>query len=156
MRIRFLWIGKTRDPWLTKLEDKYLERLERFFVTERVTLPELKKTDVRQRPSQFSREGSLIEKKLSPGGWLVVVDEAGEQRSSQELAGYLEGALNSGVPELTFLVGGYLGVPDKTKDSAHLRLSLGRLTLPHELARVVLVEQVYRAVTILKGLPYHR
>jgi 23S rRNA (pseudouridine1915-N3)-methyltransferase len=76
--------------------------------------------------------------------------------TSRQFAGFLERLLNRGVSETTFLIGGYLGIPEELKTKAEKTMSLSRLTLPHELARVVLLEQTYRAATILKGMPYHK
>lgn len=156
MRLRFLWIGKTRDPQCAGLEGKYLERLRQFFPADSASVPELRKTDQRQKSTQLEREAQLIEKKLSDRTYLVVLDEQGREYTSVELASVLQRLMDQGISEMTFLVGGSSGIPDKIKCLADMRISLSKLTLPHELARVVLLEQIYRAVTIMKGLPYHK
>lgn len=156
MRLRFLWIGKTRDLQCAELEGRYLDRLRHFFPTDSASVPELRKTDQRQKSSQLGREAQRIEKKLSDQTYLVVLDEQGREYTSAELASFLQRLMDQGVSEITFLVGGSSGIPDKIKRLADMKISLSKLTLPHELARIVLLEQIYRAVTIMKGLPYHK
>lgn len=156
MRLRFLWIGKTRDPLLAGMEEKYLKRIEQQLPVQITLVPDFKKTDPHQESAQSAREAQRIEGTLSPKTYLAVLDHQGEELSSPRLASSLEDLMNRGVLEVTFLVGSHLGIPEKIKEMADLRLSLTKLTLPHELARVVLLEQIYRAVTIIKGLPYHK
>lgn len=154
MKIRFLWIGKTSDPLYYQIEGKYLTRLHRHFRTTQTTVPELKKTDKHQQTTQFQREAKKIESRLAPGDYLVTLDESGRQFKSSELASLLRGLVNEGVPRITFVVGGYLGIPNQIKDLSDLKLSLTKFTLSHELTRIILLEQVYRAVSIIKGFPY--
>lgn len=156
MRLRFLWIGKTKDPSWAAMEETYLKRLRRFFPTERDSVRDLKKTDRHQEAAQSSREVRSIKKKLSAGAYRVVLDEGGKQYNSREFASFLQRRINQGSSEVTFVAGGHQGLPDRIKDLGNLRLSLSRLTLPHELARILLLEQVYRALSILRGLPYHK
>ena len=133
-----------------------MERLQRFFPTERITVPELKKTDRHQQAILWEREAQLIERKLSSRSYLLILDEGGRQYTSLKLASFLEELMNRRTLEVSFVVGGYLGIPERIKKLASLTLSLSQLTLPHELARVILLEQVYRSVTMIKGLPYHK
>ena len=156
MRLRFLWVGKTKDPLFSEIEERYLKRLERFIPTRRTWVPELKKLDARQKDTQLEREANRIEDKLPSRGYLVVLDQLGEELTSKGLASFVQGLANRSVPELTFLVGGHLGISRRIKNMADHRFALTRLTLPHELARIVLLEQVYRTFTIIKGFPYHR
>ena len=156
MKLRFLWIGETKDSSLKQMERKYLKRLGRHFPTERSFVSELRKSDPRQASAQMEKEAALLEKKLNRRAFLVVLDERGQSMSSLELAAFLEDRLGRGEPELTFLAGGFGGTPRRLIERADKLLALSRMTLPHELARVVLLEQVYRAATISKGLPYHK
>ena len=119
-------------------------------------VPDFKKSDPHQQAAQLEREARQIERHLSPKTYLAVLDSLGEELTSQQLASSLADLMNRGVTEVTFLVGSHLGIPKRIKDVADFKLSLTKLTLPHELARVVLLEQIYRAVTIIKGLPYHK
>ena len=156
MKLRFLWIGKTKDPWLLKVEDKYLKRIEQHLPVQKTMVPDFKRSDPHQQAAQSEREAQHIERHLSPKTYLAVLDSLGEEWTSQQLASFLADLMNRGISEVTFLVGSHLGIPQRIKDLADLKLSLTKLTLPHELARVVLLEQIYRAATIINGLPYHK
>ena len=155
MKFKFLWIGKTKDPLFAEIESRYLGRINKYFSTENVFVTDLKKRDLRQRVTQLARESRKIESKLSMSSYIVVLDDAGKQFTSREFASFFEDLMNRGVPVINFVVGGHLGIPEKIKNLAKLKLSLTRLTLPHEMVRMILVEQVYRAITIIKGTPYH-
>lgn len=156
MRLEFLWIGETRDPRIHQIEEEYLERITRFLPVQRQWVAELKKSDARQQVAQLKREARLVRKKLKRGSWLVALDERGREFSSRQFAAWLERMIGNNVPAVTFLVGGHLGIPESLKQSADFQLSVSRLTLPHELTRVVLLEQVYRALSLSRGLPYHK
>jgi len=156
VRFRFLWIGKTKDPLLLKVEDKYLKRIKHHLPVQKTMIPDFKKSDPHQQDAQLEREAQRIERHLSPKTYLAVLDSLGKELTSPQLASSLADLMNRGIAEVTFLVGGHLGIPQRIKNLADLKLSLTKLTLPHELARVVLLEQIYRAVTIIKGLPYHK
>lgn len=155
MKLRFLWIGATKNSGLKQEEEKYLTRVARHLGVERLSIAELRKSDPRQVDSQLEKEAELLGKKLVDTDFLVALDESGEQMSSAEWARFLNDRLNRG-DTVAFVVGGHLGLPDSLKQKADKVLSLSRMTLPHELARVVLLEQVYRAIAILRGLPYHK
>ena len=151
-----MWIGKTKDLLFLEVEEKYLKRIEQHLPVQRTMVPDFKKSAPHQRDAQMEREAQQIERKLSPKTYLAVLDSLGEEFTSPQLASSLADLMNRGVSEVTFLVGSHLGIPKRIKDLADLKLSLTKLTLPHELARVVLLEQIYRAATIIKGLPYHK
>lgn len=156
MRVRFLWIGETKDSYLASLESRFLERIRHFVPADRLAVAELKKNDPRTRAAQLAKEARKVREKLPAKGFLVVLDERGQEYASEELARLLDLKINQGGGPLTFLAGGYSGLSPELLRSADLRLSLSKLTFPHELARVILLEQVYRAMSIIKGLPYHR
>ncbi len=156
MRLKFLWVGETKDASFARAEEKYLRRIRRFVPCSLSTVAEVRKVDPRARAASRKREAELLRNKVGREGLLVVLDEGGRQLSSVELAEFLRDWMNRSVPEVTFLIGGYLGIPEGLGARARLKLALGRMTLPHELARVVLLEQVYRALTIVRGLPYHK
>jgi 23S rRNA (pseudouridine1915-N3)-methyltransferase len=155
VHFRFVWVGRTRDRLLSELEEGYLKRLGHLIPTELTWVPELKKGNQGQLSARLEREARSLERKIKES-YLVVLDEAGRQFASQELSATLEKLMNRGVPEVTFVVGGCWGIPEQIKRAADLKWSLGRLTLPHELARVVVLEQVYRSMSILRSLPYHK
>ncbi len=140
---------------MSELEEGYLNRLDHLIPSELTWVPELKKENQAQVSARLEREARSLERKIKES-YLVVLDENGRQFASQELSATLEKLMNRGVPEVTFIVGGCWGIPEQIKQAADLKWSLGRLTLPHELARVVVLEQVYRSMSILRSLPYHK
>lgn len=156
MRIDLLWIGKTKAKPLRQLEADYLSRVSRFWPAAVSVIAEQNRTDAHQAASASDKESRAIEKKLKDDARVVVLDEVGQQMSSPQLAELLGGWMDSGIPAAAFIAGGFAGVPPAIRERADHVLSLSRLTLPHELARVVFLEQLYRAATILKGLPYHK
>ncbi len=143
MRLTVVWIGKTRDAAITSLTAEYLKRLQRY-------------TSVEGR--ELSDETGLLKLALRPGRTapvLVLLDSRGKQLTSEELAALVGDHRDRGSQELIFAIGPADGWTDSTKKKADVLLSLGKMTLPHELARAVLTEQLYRAFTILAGHPYH-
>lgn len=146
-------MGKTRNAHVAALVDDYVRRLARFSRTEVTELREGRSADER---ALIEEEGKRIAAALTSGSLTVLLDVEGQQFSSHELAAQLEAWQNAGTKEIAFVIGGHLGVAEEIKRRAQLRWSLSRLTLTHELARVFVVEQLYRAHTILRGLPYQK
>lgn len=146
-------MGKTRNAHVAALVDDYVRRLARFSRTEVTELREGTSADER---ALVEEEGKRIAAALTSGSLTVLLDVEGQQFSSHELAAQLEAWQNAGTKEIAFVIGGHLGVAEEIKRRAQLRWSLSRLTLTHELARVFVVEQLYRAHTILRGLPYQK
>jgi 23S rRNA (pseudouridine1915-N3)-methyltransferase len=139
MKLRVAWIGKTKEPAIQSLTDEYLKRLSRY-------------TDVQ---GTALRDESAVLKLAADGHTLVLLDSRGKQFSSEEFAEFLRGHQDRNPVPLLFAVGPANGFSPETRQEAKLLLSLGKMTVAHELARVVLLEQLYRAFTILKGHPYH-
>lgn len=146
MKIKIAWVGKTKEPAIQTLTDEYLKRISRFAEVEGIAV---KDEPVVLELASGSSHGARKERCK-----LVLLDSRGKQYSSEELAAMLEREQVNAVPML-FAIGGSDGFSEVARGSASLVLSLGKMTLPHELARVVLVEQIYRAFTILKKHPYH-
>lgn len=143
MKVKVAWIGKTKEPAIQSLTDEYLKRLSRYADVE---------------GSALKDEATLL--KLSspnarPRHTLVALDGRGRQLSSEDLAKFLGDYQDRNPLPLLFAIGGADGFSDQARQAAALVLSLGKMTLAHELARVVLLEQLYRAFTIQKGHPYH-
>ncbi len=151
MLIRFVWVGRTRDAAAAGWIEEYRRRIGRFCPVE---IEEIRDAAGKGR-DRAARESRELASRLSGRGLLIALDERGRELTSNEFAGFLEKSLGSH-PELTFILGGSEGLEGDLVASAGVRLSLSRLTFTHELARVLLLEQVYRAFTILKGTPYHR
>ncbi len=154
MRLHFVWIGKTRDRNCAALVDQYLERIGRFAPVE---VSELKEQGAGGDEARtVAAESAKLEAAVERDDYFVLLDETGEQMSSVELSELIDRRQQSGVKRMAFAIGGFAGVSRELRQRADLRLSLSRMTLTHELARVVLTEQVYRAFTLLAGLPYHK
>ena len=156
MKIRLIAVGRLTVPYVREGCAEYLQRLRRYFEVETVEL----KDAARRRGGSPTRwkeeEARSMLARVSRSGTRVALDEQGRQMTSRDFASWLARARDGGVSEVAFLVGGPDGLADRVRQDAHLVLSLGRLTLPHELARLVLIEQLYRVGTILAGHPYHR
>lgn len=145
MKIKVAWIGKTKEPAIQALSDEYLKRISRYAEIEGLVLK-----DDAAILSLATGERS----KKQQSHKLVLLDTRGRQFSSEEFAAFLQREQVNAIP-LLFAIGGSDGFSDETRQRAAFILSLGKMTLPHELARVVLLEQLYRAFTILAKHPYH-
>jgi 23S rRNA (pseudouridine1915-N3)-methyltransferase len=146
MKFRFIWVGKTKNKNWLALQDDYLQRLSRFVKFEITEL----KDDTKEA------EGKKILESLNANSFLCVLDVQGKQPSSHELANKIETWQNESVKEVAFVIGGFAGLSLKVLEKADFNLSLSRLTLTHEAARVVLTEQLYRAFTIINNFPYQK
>ena len=145
MKIKVAWIGKTKEPAIEALTEEYLKRISRYAEVASVALKdEAAILSLAHGERQKNKERYK----------LVLLDSRGKPFSSEELAEFLEREQVNATP-LLFAVGGSDGFSEEARRLAGVMLSLGKMTLPHELARVVLVEQLYRAFTILKNHPYH-
>ena len=146
MKFRFLWVGKTKDKNWRALQDEYFARLSHFV---RCEVAELKDSG-----KEF--EGKLISDKLNQSTFVCLLDVKGRSVNSHDLAQTIENWQNRGLKEVTFVIGGAEGVASEVVEKADYSLSLSFLTFTHEMARVVLLEQLYRAFTIIKGFPYQK
>jgi 23S rRNA (pseudouridine1915-N3)-methyltransferase len=153
MRLRLIWVGKTRNEHLRALVDDYLGRLSRFV---RCEVTELRESSARTEREGIEDEGRRIIGALREDAFLVLLDVAGSEWSSFELAGAIEKWQLNGKREVAFVIGGHNGVSKEVIGRASFRWSLSHLTLTHEMARIVLTEQLYRAYTIIHGLPYQK
>jgi 23S rRNA (pseudouridine1915-N3)-methyltransferase len=150
MRFRFIWIGKTKDKNWRALQDEYLKRLSHFV---KCDLVEIKDSERHESPEI---EGNRILPFLNQNSFVCVLDVDGRPTASHELAKEIEGWQNRGIKEIAFVIGGANGLASAVVKRADLRLSLSFLTFTHEMARVVLLEQLYRGYTIIKGFPYQK
>lgn len=141
MKIRLLWFGKTRRGEVRELLDDYVRRIMRY--------AEVEVTELRE-----GAPGALRKLKLEPGAAIVLLDAGGKQFTSQQFAHWLGDLRDRGTREIIFLGGGAEGFPEEVRAMAKHKVSLSTLTMPHEFARVLLAEQVYRAFAILAGHPY--
>ena len=153
MRLRVIWTGKTKDARLKALIDDYLKRLSHFT---RCEVTELRESPATGAKAGIDRDSKRISDRLSTGVPAVLLDPDGTNWSSAELAEQVRRWENSGTKEVAFVVGGPNGVSPELAARVEKRWSLSRLTLTHEMARVVVLEQLYRAYTIIHGLPYQK
>ncbi|MEW6129446.1 MAG: 23S rRNA (pseudouridine(1915)-N(3))-methyltransferase RlmH [Acidobacteriota bacterium] len=155
MKLQFIWIGKTKNAAIRELANDYLERLKKYC---RVEITELRDRDdaggVKLR--LIEKEGEEILQHLEADAFLIALDERGREMTSQQFAEFFEKHRLAGTKQLTFVIGGHLGLAEKVKKRANLTLALSRMTLTHELARIFLLEQAYRAFAILHGSPYQK
>lgn len=154
MRLRLLVVGRPRDPSAILLHDVYADRLRHLGVHYRSDSVPGERAGGRYSDAHVrEREAGALLEALEPGEKLIALDPGGTEWSSEEVAARVEGW---GTPAACLVVGGPLGLHPGLLERAAVRWSLSRLTLPHELVRVVVAEQLYRALSILRGLPYHR
>jgi 23S rRNA (pseudouridine1915-N3)-methyltransferase len=153
MKIKVAWVGKTRELAIQTLTDEYLKRIAHYAEVGGVTLKDESAALALAR-GEKQRGSKVRVEKGRDRHKLILLDSRGKQFSSEELARLLEAEQINAVP-LLFAIGGSDGFSDQARRQASLILSLGKMTLPHELARVVLLEQIYRAFTIMKNHPYH-
>jgi 23S rRNA (pseudouridine1915-N3)-methyltransferase len=156
MKIKLLALGKFKSPAFAELAEEYARRIKKYHRFEVLEIPDEPVRPKADIEGILKKEAERIQKKLASNSYLIVLDERGEQWSSVDLAWEL-GQLfqNSSLEEIVFLIGGAYGVAPSLKSRAKVVLSLSKLTLPHQLARVLALEQIYRALTILKNVPYH-
>lgn len=150
MKFRFVWIGKTKDTNWRSLQDEYLRRLSHFVRCET--------TELRDTASHEGKEteGKLILDKLNQTPFVCLLDVGGKTLTSHELSRTIDNWQNRGIKEVAFVIGGADGVSADVAERADIVLSLSILTFTHEMARVLLLEQLYRAFTIIKGFPYQK
>ena len=156
MRIRFIWVGKTKNEHVRSLVGDYLQRLGRFVRCEVTELRESAASDERAVVEEESKRVASALAARADGVTVLLDVEGRREWSSPELAAQVERWQSEGKKDIAFVVGGHLGVSGELKAKADVRWSLSPLTLTHEMARVVLVEQLYRAYTIMHGLPYQK
>ena len=150
MKFKFVWVGKTRDKNYKALQEEYLRRLSHFVNTEIVEVRDAAESGGKEM------EGQRILEKLNPMSTVCLLDVGGKTLSSEQLAAELEKWQNRGVKEVNFVIGGADGVSEKVAQKAGFRLSLSFMTFTHEMARVILLEQLYRSYTIIRGFPYQK
>jgi 23S rRNA (pseudouridine1915-N3)-methyltransferase len=139
-------VGKIKERGIREAVDDYLGRIERHLPIEEVEL----------RDAPAAELAAAMEKRLPEGAHLVALDIGGKSMTSEAFARWLEARVTEGKGKLVFIIGGPDGIPPPIRERAHEKLSLSPMTLPHRLARLILVEQLYRAGTILRGEPYAR
>ena len=152
MKVNIVCVGKIKEKYFTDAIAEYSKRLSRFCTFNIIEVDEASKIDNLDKKSEA--EGKLILEKCS--GVIVSLDARGKMLESLEIAEFIKTNQVSGVSEISFVIGGSNGLSDAVIKASKLVLSFGKITYPHQLFRVVLAEQIYRAFAIIAGLPYHK
>jgi len=156
MKLKVLWIGKTKSLPVKELAADYLERIRRMASCEIIEIRDPAKGRTVRPEERIKMEGEDIARRLPGDAFVVALDEAGRQYASEDFARWLETEQNSGTKEIAFVVGGPDGLSRETTVRARMALSLGKMTWTHEMCRALLLEQIYRALCILNKIPYHK
>lgn len=146
MRINILAIGKVKEKYLIEAVEEYLKRLKPYATVEIVELQECR---------TIEEEGEKLISRLPKDSWICVLDVFGEVISSEQFAQTISNLALNGQSKLVFVIGGAFGISDKIRKVANLRLSLSKMTFTHQMTRLILIEQIYRAFKINRGEPYH-
>lgn len=155
MEISLVAIGRTVNEYIKLGLEDYLKRLRRYVTYSIIYLPDLKVSKSIPIEVQKEKEGELILKEISSADFCILLDESGKEYSSKEFADLLQKTLANGRKRVLFVTGGPYGFSKSVYDRADKMVSLSRMTFTHEMARLIFTEQVYRAMTILRGEPYH-
>lgn len=155
MKITIISIGKTTDKPVQILMKEYLKRLKHYIKTEWVEIPDYKNRGKVTSEELKKVEGGLILSKVKPGDVMVLLDEKGKEYTSNEFSEFFKKKMNSGIKNLVFVIGGAYGFSDEVYAKSQGKIALSKMTFPHQLIRVFILEQIYRGFTIIKGEPYH-
>ncbi len=157
MILIILAVGKLREAHYRAGVEDYLERVRRMLPIEQIEVASGAGQDSNGKGTgAIQRESTALSKHLKRDGLTVALDPAGKSMNTEAFAEWLQSGMNRSVPRITFVIGGAWGLSREITEHADLRLSLSAMTLSHELARLVLAEQLYRALSLWKGLPYHK
>ena len=151
MKLKVLWVGKSRDPWVKEAIDEYAGRIRHYVQLELIDIRDEKGAEAEE---MRRRECERLDRQIPPSATLILLDERGEQMNSPALADFIGRQRDGGTGEMVFAVGGAYGFSEEFRSRGRL-LSLSKMTFTHQMVRVFLLEQVYRAFTILNKEPYH-
>lgn len=154
MKTKLLVVGKTNDKNITKGIDDYVGRVKHYMPFDIEVIPELKNTKSLTQNNQKEMEAEQILKRLQPSDTVVLLDEHGKEYRSIEFARWIEKQQQT-ARSLVFIIGGPYGFADSVYERSNAKLSLSKMTFSHQMIRLLFVEQIYRACTIIKGEPYH-
>lgn len=155
MKIALLMIGKTDARYFAEAIDEYRQRLTHYVPFEMQVIPDIKNAKNLSESQQKEREGEMLLKALQAGDYVVLLDERGKEMTSKQFASYLEKKMGSVSRRLVFIIGGPYGFSEALYKIANEKLSLSQMTFSHQMIRLLFIEQIYRAMTILNGEPYH-
>jgi len=155
MKLQFWSIGKNNESYVKSGVEDFTKRITNYFKVDWTIIPVPKNAGMMSEVDLKKKEGEMILQWLDKDDYLVVLDERGKQLTSEGLADFLQARANESTKKIVFLVGGAFGVDDVVLKRANFKWSLSQLVFPHQLVRLILAEQVYRACTILKNEKYH-
>ncbi|HQV60996.1 MAG TPA: 23S rRNA (pseudouridine(1915)-N(3))-methyltransferase RlmH [Chitinophagaceae bacterium] len=155
MKISFWSIGKANETYVKEGVEEFTRRISRYYKVEWSIIPVPKNAGMLSEMDLKKKEGEIILEWLNKDDYLVALDERGKQLSSEELAGFIQARANESIKHIVFLIGGAFGIDERVLKRANYKWSLSQLVFPHQLVRLILAEQVYRACTILKNEKYH-
>jgi 23S rRNA (pseudouridine1915-N3)-methyltransferase len=155
MKVKLICIGKTGKKFLEDGENEYMQRVKHYVQIERVEIPDLKNARKLTFEQIKQMEGKETLSKLGSGEQLILLDERGSLLSSLEFANFVQQRFNAGGKALVFVIGGAYGFSPEVYEAAQGNISLSKMTFSHQMIRMIFFEQLYRAMTILKGEPYH-
>lgn len=153
MKIEIWWIGKTFQDFTQKGYTEFLKRIQKFNSVEIVEIPEIKGQQTAVNSKKLEAEKILV--KLKPTDYLILLDEKGKQFSSVAFADYIQQKENQSIKKIIFLIGGAYGFDEKVYERCNDKISLSKMTYSHQLIRLIFMEQLYRAYTIIHNFPYH-
>ncbi|HAN10676.1 MAG TPA: 23S rRNA (pseudouridine(1915)-N(3))-methyltransferase RlmH [Clostridiales bacterium] len=159
MKITIITVGKIKEKYFEDAISEYRKRLSKYCSLDFIEVQDEKAPESMSRKEEENvkeKEGKRILKGIKEKDYVIALDIKGEQKTSEELAEFIEGLAVQGKSDLTFVIGGSLGISKEVLDRADYRLSFSKMTFPHQLMKVVLLEQVYRSFRIIKGEPYHK
>jgi 23S rRNA (pseudouridine1915-N3)-methyltransferase len=151
--MKILWPGRTRDHNLKELQDSYLQKINSMERCDLVQIKEARGLTERMEKKILEIEAIGLEKHLKDD-YIICLFDKGKEMNSEEFAHFLQGKRVNSTQTLTFIVGGFLGLADRIIKKSHFLLSLSKMTFSHELTRVILLEQIYRSLTIIHGRQY--
>ena len=155
MKIALLQTGKTTDKNIEELVDLYSKRIKKYSVFEIITLSDVKNTRNMPVPEQKIKEASKILQSVNEDDYIILLDERGKELRTLEFSSALEKAFFMPKKRIVFVIGGPWGFSQSVYDRADYKMSLSKMTYPHQLVRLLFLEQLYRVFTIIKGEPYH-
>lgn len=155
MKIVIIAVGKTSTDYVARGVDEFLKRSNRYIGVELSVIPDIKASKALTEESQKQQEGKAILASLQPGDIVMLLDERGKELTSREFSAMIERRMVQGIKRLVFVIGGPYGFSKEVYDRADGKLSLSRMTFTHEMVRLFFTEQIYRAMTIMRGEPYH-
>jgi 23S rRNA (pseudouridine1915-N3)-methyltransferase len=155
MNVKLISIGKTSESWLKQGVEVYVKRMIHYLPFEYIEIPDVKIAKGTSEAEVKRLEGVEVLKRIESSVHLIILDEQGKEYNSEELASHMQKRMNAGIKTLVLLIGGPYGFSDAIYERANEKMALSKLTFSHQMVRVFAVEQLYRAMTILRNEPYH-